>query len=114
MLAWEGDIWIDIDSILVHSEELEKLDTIRMTKTIAELIQLPPEIAKMFIKQVLLAFNKDPKQWMPENFIESMQQQGEGEGSPIKTQPVEGQGKSSLGGRMGQAFNALAGRSGEV
>lgn len=81
MLSWEGDVTFVIDSILVHSEELEKLDTTRFIELLTGLVQLPPEISEKWIKQATIAFNKDPKKWIPDNFLDIMnkaKQQEEG------------------------------------
>jgi len=68
-LSWEGDIWVDIDKILISSEELEKLDTIRMTNILTPLLQQDPRVIGKTVKQILLAFNKDPKKWLPNEWL---------------------------------------------
>ena len=76
-LAFEGDVIVDSQSILVQSEELEKADTLRMANIIIPLVQEgdPTKIGRP-VKQLLMAFNKDPKKWLPDDFYQAMNQAG--------------------------------------
>jgi len=69
-LAFTGWMSVDISSLLVTSEELEKADTLRMTNLLIPLLQLPKEIAAKPVKQVLLSSNKDPKKWLPQEWLD--------------------------------------------
>lgn len=71
-LEFSGIVQVDIGSILVQSEELEKADTLRLANILIPLLQQPPEAVGKPVKQLLLAFNKDPKQWLPKPFIDAM------------------------------------------
>lgn len=84
MLSWEGDIWVDVSQILVLSEELEKLDVIRMSEIIIPLLEQPPEKVGKSVKQILAAFNKDPQKWLPDAWLVALYPQEE------KAQPKPG------------------------
>jgi len=126
-LPWEGDVTVDPGSILVQSEELEKADTLRMTNLLLPMFEAPIEIALKPAKQLLLSFNKDPKKWLPQDWIDQM------EGKPKEEQkqeippnvqgmldrtnkaqtvvpPRELGSKPSLSGRLGAAFQAFRGQ----
>lgn len=70
MLAYEGFVTVDVNSLLVASEEMEKADTMRMANIIIPLLQQPKEIVAKPIKQILTAFNKDPKLWLPDDWVD--------------------------------------------
>ena len=72
-LSWEGDVIVDMYSMLVQSEELEKADTLRMANLLVPMFQLPPDIALKPSKQLLISFNKDPKKWFPQTWIDQME-----------------------------------------
>lgn len=72
-LSFRGRVRVKIDSLLVNSEELEKADTLRMSNIILPIIaQGQPEIQGPAVKQILEAFNKDPKKWLPPQWLEAM------------------------------------------
>ena len=68
-LAFTGWMSVDISSLLVTSEELEKADTLRMTNMLIPMLQQPKEIAAKPAKQMLLASGKDPKKWLPQEWL---------------------------------------------
>lgn len=70
LLAFEGDVTTDMESLLVHSEELEKAETLRMANILVPLLAQPKELVGKPVKQILLAFNKDPKKWLPKDWID--------------------------------------------
>lgn len=72
-LSWEGDATVDVNSMLVQSEELERADTLRMSNILVPMFQLPPEIALKPSKQLLISFNKDPKKWLPDEWIQQLE-----------------------------------------
>lgn len=77
MLRFEGGVMVDAGSILVTSEELEKADTLRMANIIVPLVQKgDPKVVGRPVTQLLRAFNKDPKAWLPDAWLRAMQQQG--------------------------------------
>lgn len=71
-LPWEGDIWVDVKSMLTTSEELDKLDTLRMMNLIAPMLERPVAVVGKFVKQILSAFDKDPKKWLPDDWLEQL------------------------------------------
>lgn len=71
-LPWEGDVTVDVDSLLVQSEELEKSDTLRFANLLLPLFAQDPAIALKPAKQLCLAFNKDPKKWLPEEWLKQL------------------------------------------
>jgi hypothetical protein len=136
MLAFEGDVIVNATSILVQSEELEKADTLRMANMIIPLItEGDPEKIGRAVKQMLLAFNKDPKKWLPDEWIEKIDNAGKiaglkkkeaGAGQAETQQTAEqagqqggeveldtvvppselvGSGKMSMGQRLSSVFN---------
>lgn len=129
MLHFEGDVVVDASSILVQSEELEKADTLRMANILLPLLaQGDPAIIGRSVKQMLIAFNKDPKKWLPDSWLQSIEEQGKigsGEKKPendsaqeggvmkekldtvVPQSEVNGRGGTSLGSRFSAAFNAF-------
>lgn len=137
-LAFEGDVIVDAQSILVQSEELEKADTLRMSNIIIPLVMEgdPAKVGRP-VKQLLLAFNKDPRKWLPDEWYQAINKQGKladgakqanndtpsdvsgGMPQDIAEAPkVEGidtvvpqaevdGNKTNLGARFGAAFNAF-------
>lgn len=135
MLAFEGDVIVDASSILVQSEELEKAETLRMANLLIPLLMTgdPAKIGRA-VKQLLLAFNKDPKKWLPDDWLQTLNEIGKIGGTKKKEPPtaptggdpntnpippaptapklnsvipqseLEGSGKVGLGEEMGQAF----------
>lgn len=71
-LSWEGDVSVNMDSILVQSEELEKADTLRLSNLIIPLLVQDPAVVLNPVKQLLIAFNKDPRKWLPKTWIDLM------------------------------------------
>ena len=72
-LVWEGDAIIDINSILVQSDEMEKADTLRFTNLLVPMFQMLPEIALKPAKQLCMAFNRDPKKWLPQAWLDMLE-----------------------------------------
>lgn len=103
MLAFEGDVIVDAQSILVQSEELEKADTLRMANIIIPLVsQGDPKIIGRAVKQLLLAFNKEPRKWLPDTWISAMAEQG-------KISKAQAQSKAQEGALPAQDPNAAPG-----
>lgn len=71
-LWFSGIVQVKISSILVQSEELEKADTLRMANLLIPLFQKPVEVVGPSVKQLMLAFDKDPKKWLPKDWVEKL------------------------------------------
>jgi len=69
-LAFTGWMSTDISSLLVTSDELEKADTLRMTNLLIPILQLPKEIGAKLAKQMLVSSGKDPKKWIPQEWLD--------------------------------------------
>lgn len=69
-LAFTGHLSTDISSLLTTSDELEKADTLRMTNLLIPILQLPKEIGAKPAKQMLLSANKEPKKWLPQDWLD--------------------------------------------
>lgn len=69
-LAFTGWMSTDISSLLTTSDELEKADTLRMTNMLIPILQLPKEIGAKPAKQMLLSANKEPKKWLPQEWLD--------------------------------------------
>jgi hypothetical protein len=124
MLQFEGDVIVDANSILVQSEELEKADTLRMTNILVPVLaEGDPAVIGRTIKQLLLSYNKDPRKWLPDEWLTSIEQKGK-IGTASKEKPAEdgvaakaetvvpqgdlqGSGKTGLGQRMSAAFSSF-------
>ena len=105
MLHFEGDVVVDSSSILVQSEELEKADTLRMVNILVPLLQQSdPKVVGRSVKQLLVAFNKDPKQWLPDEWLQTIDSQGKiGSGqAPARQpgQPGQDQGQAGQNGEL--------------
>ena len=134
MLSFEGDVIVEAESLLVQSEELEKADTLRLANILIPLVQQgDPAVVGRTVKQLLYAFNKDPRKWLPDEWLAAINQQGkigsgekkppqpgqdalEEEGAPdagqmkadtvVPENEVDG-GRTSVGNRFSAAFNAF-------
>ena len=131
-LPWEGDITVDVNSMLVQSDELERADTLRMANVLIPMFQMPVEIALKPAKQILVSNNKDPKKWLPQDWMDKLegkkeekkmqvppevqammdrQKQGGQQEGMMKPEtivpPRELERKTSLSDRFGAAFKAF-------
>lgn len=66
---WKGVVKIRATSLLSTWKELEKQQKREMTKTVIELLQLGQAIGLKPLKQLLLAFNENPNDWIPDNWL---------------------------------------------
>jgi len=105
MLSFEGDVIVDAQSILIQSEELEKADTLRMANIIIPLIAEgdPAKIGRP-VKQLLLGFNKDPRKWLPDDWIAQINKSGKI--APAGTGEAEGEMAGEQDGGEGQLQGA--------
>lgn len=131
-LVWSGSVTIDIDSILVTSEEMEKMNTLRIANILVPMFQMPPEIALKPAKQIILSFNKDPNKWFPDAWMklleqgnrEEVQEQTDPNAVPDPNNPTDQsqpekqtvvpnkdlEGPQNLGDNIGSTFRNLIGR----
>ena len=121
-LSWEGDVEVDINSILI-SEELERADVLRMTNLILPMLQYPKELAKKPAIQLLTVYNKEPEKWLPDDWLaeeepqqpqavqpggntqpgaENLSEEAPSAETVIPEQELEGQ--PSIGQRISRAF----------
>lgn len=71
-LPWEGDVVVDVNSMLVQSDELERADTLRMANLLLPLFAGDVEINLKPAKQILSAFNKDARMWFPQAWLDKL------------------------------------------
>lgn len=95
-LAFSGFMSTDISSLLVTSDELEKADTLRMTNLLIPILQLPKEIGAKPAKQMLMSANKDPKKWLPQDWLDFLA--GTPEKKPQQPPIAPGTPPSPMGG----------------
>ncbi len=72
-LPWEGDVRVNIDSLLVQSEELEKADTLRLANIVMPTLAQDPNVFGKPVKELLKAFNKDSKKWLPQSWLDVLE-----------------------------------------
>lgn len=98
MLAFQGIASVDMTSLLITSEELEKADVIRLSTILAPLFAGPMETNAKLAKQIVIANNKTPDKWLPDawlDFLAGKKPEGPG-GQP--GQPATGPGGTPLPG----------------
>lgn len=87
MLAFTGIATVDISSLIVNSEELEKADTLRMVNLLGPMLQGPKETNAKLAKQLLQAYNKDIQKWLPDDWVEFLsgkKEESTAQGGPSK------------------------------
>lgn len=97
MLPFEGKVLVDASTILVQSEELEKADTLRMANIVIPLITEgePAKIGRA-VRQLLIAYNKDPRKWLPDDWISAMKQQTKIAPNQLPEQTSDGMGPAGV------------------
>lgn len=96
MLVWSGDVTVDIGSILVQSEELEQADVLRLANIVVPMLAQDPNVVGKPLKRILIAFNRDPMEWLPDSFLKVMM------GKDYKAPAGQGQSKGQgAGGGQG-------------
>jgi len=100
-LQWEGVVRIIPESILVVSRELDKAMDLEMINILSPMLAQPPYLYVKIAKQLLKIYDKDPKDWLPDNWltpeatklpliVPTMEQQGERQGAiPRETMRAE-------------------------
>lgn len=74
-VRFNGDIEIDVKSILLPSPELEKQQVVTMSNLLLPLFQLPREIAEKPAREILRIHNYDEKDWFPEYWLKPIEEQ---------------------------------------
>jgi hypothetical protein len=82
-LIFEGGVTVRVGSLLVQSTELERADVLQMSNVIVPLIlgqgpQAPgdPNVVGKPVKQLLQAFDYDPKKWLPDSWLKVLYNDG--------------------------------------
>jgi hypothetical protein len=73
-VRFNGDIEIDVKSILLPSPELEKKQIVEMANLVVPMFQIPREIAEKPARQILKAHNQDEKDWFPESWMQPIEE----------------------------------------
>lgn len=69
-LQFSGFITIKSNSLLATSEALEQANTLRMTNLLIPLLSGNMQTNAKIAKQLLIAFNKDQRDWLPQDWID--------------------------------------------
>lgn len=98
-LIFEGGVTIRIGSLLVQSTELERADILQMSNIIVPLVTGgdtgqpgDPNIVGKPVKQLLQAFDYDPKKWLPDSWLEVLYKEPMDLG-PMKPQQTQQPGQ---------------------
>jgi len=97
LLPWEGMIQIKGESIIADSELLDRTTTLEMANMLIPLLAQPPEMVKKPAIEILKVYKKDPKDWLPDAWMQEqkplfnpLQSQGqEANGEQVPEQPQE-------------------------
>lgn len=113
MLQFEGDVNVDVSSMLVQSEELERANTLRLANIVIPLIlSQKPELVGRAVKQTLQAFNKDSRKWLPDEWLNVMNEAGSI--GPSKAQSKEAAAAAAAQEAAKGAGGGVPGAEGEV
>lgn len=69
LIRWQGDIVFSAEAVLVQSKELTKQMDLDMANLLIPLFQGNPELNKKPVEQILKIYGKDPKEWLPESWL---------------------------------------------
>lgn len=72
-LKWKGIFKVISRSIIDTSQELVKALKMEMFNMLVPLLQMPPELAAKPAEQILKVNEEDPKDWLPDAFIQYLQ-----------------------------------------
>ncbi len=106
-LKWRGVFKVRPRSIIDSSQELAKASKMEMFNTLVPLLQLPPEIAAKPAEQIVKINEEDPKDWLPDAFIEYLKGNGQPAGAVPTGTPPAGAG-APVGG-PGQSMQNATG-----
>jgi len=73
-LHWEGIVKIKGQSIIANSELLERVTVQELSNILLQFFQFPPELALKPAKEIVKSYDKDPKEWLPDVWLNPPQQ----------------------------------------
>ena len=76
-LKWRGIFKCIPRSIIDTSQELSKATKLEMSNILIPLLQLPPELAAKPAEQIVKMNEEDPKDWLPDAFIQYLENGGQ-------------------------------------
>lgn len=94
-LEWQGTIQIQAESILVPSPALDRQQKLELFNLITPLManpQIPADLVKKAVKQIIKVYDEDPEDWLPETWLQDTPQQ------PQVQQPQQGSPPLQSGG----------------
>lgn len=68
-LDWEGTIKIKAMSIIADSELLERTTISELAGILTPMLAMPPELALKPATEIVKGYNRDPKEWLPDVWI---------------------------------------------
>lgn len=99
-MKWRGIFKVIPRSIVDSSQTLAKAMKMEVFNMLVPLLQAPPEIAARPASQILKVNEEDPKDWLPDTWIEFLKT-GEVPTPPGMNPPAAGQGGEQSGARGG-------------
>lgn len=88
MLAFSGFTSVDETSLLTGSKALDQADTLRMVNMLVPLLAGPMEANAKPAKQMIVAFDRQPKDWLPQPWLDFLAgvnpQQTAGQGAVLQ------------------------------
>lgn len=85
-VRFDGEIEIDVKSVLLPSPELEKKQIVEMSNIIVPMFQMPREIAEKPARMILEVHNQDEKDWFPDSWLQPVQTP---QIDPMTGQPIQ-------------------------
>lgn len=70
MMEFTGFVTVDTSSLLTTSEALDQANTLRMTNLLVPLLARQMQTNAKIAKQLLQSFNYDPKDWLPQDWLD--------------------------------------------
>ncbi len=92
-MKWKGIFKTRPRSIIDTSQELSKATKMEMSNMLIPLLQLPPEIAAKPAEQIVKINEEDPKDWLPDSFLDYIKN---GPAKAIAPQGPPGQAPNGL------------------
>lgn len=89
--SFDGQIYIDVESMFSKNRELERQEMIQAWNLIMPMLQLPREIAEKPVREFLKRYNMNPQEWLPEEWLLTDEQRAEIEAERARTAPETGE-----------------------